>query len=274
MDAFDEVDAGFAHGEGGGSEAVSFQNIPADDGEAGDAGGRRGLGVGIVDVCAPQIGAGGRHARAPRNQYLDDLFRLEGVADADAPVPATFVPAASLDVAAGIHEEIAQAAPGQGPRRLADRPTLDDAAGIKRAIRPPYVEIAVAVDPRLFRQGQDLVHLAAAFGRGYLAAIETRQLALGLERAEACIGLDKAVERRLEISLARRCVGDRYAYRHSHDQARLLGHRRGVLSFARGDGPAKARRNLSQIFPRSVAARRHEPVWIFTACAEERGRAR
>ncbi len=100
--------------------------------------------VRVVDMLAAHIGAGGGDAASLRRHRLDDLVRVERVADADHPVVAFRVPAAASGCRRRRRRRSLRprlAAIRSAALRMAQPLTMPD--GSSSPVRPADVEIAV-----------------------------------------------------------------------------------------------------------------------------------
>src|SRR6185437_12051661 len=198
-----------------------LQHIRPDHGEADDIARAIRPGMRIIDMVAAKIIAGGGDALPFRRQHLDDLIALERIADAHRPGPAFAVDALALDVAARLDAEIAEAHAQKLPRRVADRPALDHAAGIDGPVRAGDVEIAAGLPPCLFAQRHDLPQARREILFTDLAAIETGNLAVVPEGTELRIHGAKFREHRVQILRADASIRHGHGDGHAHDAARL-----------------------------------------------------
>src|SRR5580698_8131922 len=178
-------------------------------------------GVRIIDMLAAQIIAGGGDAAALGYQHLDDLIGLEGIAHAHRPILALVIDAMTLDVAAGRDAKIREAHFDELPGGVPDRPALDHAAGIDRAVGAANVEIARRFLLGLFTQGKNLAHARGQIALSDLAAIETGDFAVVLEGTELPVCGHKFREHRIQVVLASPLVQHSHADGHAHDDARL-----------------------------------------------------
>src|ERR1700678_4571240 len=144
---FDEANPGHAHCEGRGGETVGLQHIAADDGQAHDILDHPTRPMRIVDVGAVSIGGGGGDAAASRRHGLDDLLRVEWVANADRPILPIAILAAGLDVAAGIEEKVPDTRTMDDMGSIADGPPRHDAGRVQEPIRAADLEIAAGLAP-------------------------------------------------------------------------------------------------------------------------------